>query len=804
MEGLKCLGQDPEIKFERVRLDLKIEEGLQSDFLWVHAPDGYGKSYLMESFFRRNQQYDIIWMNLTEYDNNPENFWGKIIEVIGRKTPHYAKMMEKVGFPYTELGFERFIDLQIEFRKYWDNVVLVLDNFDLIENEILKKLAKRFMTLLMAFKIKGVIIANEMNEYSSLVSGATRTSDIDKEALAFNAKELAMYLSIKNIPYNDRGLSIILSETEGRIEQINNICNQIKINKIDITLASFSSNTLKKSFYKTIDEILENNYTHIQIKLLQKLSLIQELPFSLVDEISNNKFLSNSLRIPLPFISVNAYADALNINYVLRQRFYFLKDGLTEEEKREVYLITAKWAEKHNHKFEAVEYYNLIKEYDEVLRLIYDAPNSLPTYTINALKGVMEGMPLELMYTNTKYSMCYTMIYYLIGDMVNAFEIADHAVKYFESIPVTEETSLCLYTNYYLMGFIEIMDYPINNNDEAYKYFEKAGFYLKQFNHNVPLIENLFKMGAFACRVSKSDENSLERFATLVEKSEEYSVLFGGSMAGYTDIIKAEIEFFKLKDKDILKFADRGIQKAVKYYQYDMAIRGVYLKILFYLMEGDFEKINETFEELFTYSNELPENYQIQATSSISAYYYIKIKQDQNIPFWIKETFTPLKNEFIAYGFEFVAKLKYYILIKDYPQVFIYINSLEKLRLRKYILPVRISINIAKAIAFFNMEKVDDAIYSFMSAYHLTRELKIDLFYNSFGADLLPVLKYIYKNKIEGIDMEWVKEVMTSINHYELNLNHLISSYNEQNDGYSKSTPITDTILETLYANLNF
>lgn len=131
--------QPPTLPVGAVRRDaLGLLDGLfDVPVTLVTGPAGFGKSWLLADWLRRNPQTPRAWVTLDHADVDVMRLWTHIVEAVGRsEVPDVAKHAQALIQEHTDLGWPLIVDaLAAGMDSERGHLVLVLDDAHLLQGE---------------------------------------------------------------------------------------------------------------------------------------------------------------------------------------------------------------------------------------------------------------------------------------------------------------------------------------------------------------------------------------------------------------------------------------------------------------------------------------------------------------------------------------------------------------------------------------------------------------------------------------------------------------------------------------------
>jgi len=128
---------------ERSRLAKRLHQGVQGPLTLLSAPAGSGKTTLLGAWCASPQGHDrpLAWVSLNEADNDPTRFWRYVLTALDRVAPGVASdaltLLRSADAPALEAVLSALVNA---LTAYAQDIVLVLDDYHLIETEAIHRL----------------------------------------------------------------------------------------------------------------------------------------------------------------------------------------------------------------------------------------------------------------------------------------------------------------------------------------------------------------------------------------------------------------------------------------------------------------------------------------------------------------------------------------------------------------------------------------------------------------------------------------------------------------------------------------
>jgi LuxR family maltose regulon positive regulatory protein len=213
--------------FQRERIDGILEKSLQSFVTIITAGEGYGKTYAVSSFLRRRPER-IIWIPLSERDNNPWRFWENFTGAVRYYNPSIGKSLAELGIPETVRQVHRNLTALEKAMVPGYSYAIVIDDVHLVHAKPVLEFMERVLSVPISNQSFMFIGRQEsaLNTIPLLSKG--RLSRIGADELRFNEKEIGDFLAFRNIPSAPEALKDMYRDTEGWALAINFLAGEME------------------------------------------------------------------------------------------------------------------------------------------------------------------------------------------------------------------------------------------------------------------------------------------------------------------------------------------------------------------------------------------------------------------------------------------------------------------------------------------------------------------------------------------------------------------------------------------------
>ena len=198
--GLMQIGKQtpvslPQICAQRSELLKAIDEAARNQYIYVHAPAGYGKT-VSTLLWLNKSVCKTIWISLDEYDNTPVLFYRLFCMSLLSVIPADAGILQEVrSSAFSASPVEYTIDLLAQLAYEDCKYALVLDDFHYIINEEIKKSLLYVMNRLPIAITVFILSRNNLSDPFAALYEQQKLSCIGSSDLAFKSDEIRKHFA---------------------------------------------------------------------------------------------------------------------------------------------------------------------------------------------------------------------------------------------------------------------------------------------------------------------------------------------------------------------------------------------------------------------------------------------------------------------------------------------------------------------------------------------------------------------------------------------------------------------------------
>ncbi len=267
---------------ERALLVDRLESGFQSKLTLLSAPAGFGKTTLLTQWISQHMGR-TAWLSLDKTDADPIMFVQYLIAALRKVVPDIGR--EAIGSLHSEpLPVELiFTSLVNEIAELSDMLLLVLDDYHLIENETIHSIT-HFLIEHSPPQFQ-LIIATRVDPPFPLAKWrvGNEVSEVRISDLSFDRLEISHFLSnVVNLKLSDHEISVLESRTEGWVAGLQLAALSLQnCRDIPSFIGDFAGTNRHIVDYLA-EEVLNRQPDHIQRFLLQT-AILEQMSSELCD-----------------------------------------------------------------------------------------------------------------------------------------------------------------------------------------------------------------------------------------------------------------------------------------------------------------------------------------------------------------------------------------------------------------------------------------------------------------------------------------------------------------------------------------
>ena len=610
----------------------KIEASSNYTITIVEAPNGYGKTALVESFVE-NSAHDYKWINLTS--ESKDIFWDDLCDNLGEMSKENEKLLRTTEYPASEKNVAE-IKRILKNITVEDETYIVIDNYHFVESEYLdllfsiitERIDKNIHFILLTYCITSDSLQNTIN--------SQKINYIRKEDFEFSTRNIIDL-------FKENGLSISTKEAEQLFIEtggwINAIILQMIYYKENHVFNNFSSvdTLVDNTVWKYLSDI-EQKYI-IGLSKLGKFSIKEALMIN-PDEF-NSKYVNHFLNSTI-FLGY----DRTSRNYYVRQSFVkFLDNEFNELDKNTQISITIKIGQIFEYRdmiFDAYKCYYQAGAWDLIYKTA-PAFDKLYSHILPENKefflDLVKKCPYEInkQYYYFPIIMCFVLFMYnekelLIDYLMNiVYSIEDN-----ESLTEREKNNL-LGTVYYVRGYTEFNNIPIMNQFYK-KSIDYSGSPIIGLTAKVPFTFSCPSVLSLYHSEGENIDNEIEQLGICMPN---YYKISEGHGKGAEALMKAEALFNRGNLDGAETLCHKALYMADSRDQTSITLGAILLLTRISIFEGNYENYMDNFQALRKkvsfYNNKMASEF-VKLLDMCESFLYSLINEADKINDWLKSS----------------------------------------------------------------------------------------------------------------------------------------------------------------------
>ena len=744
----------------RLRVDNILHKAVRSKLVYVIAGAGYGKTQAVRHYIEQQEDAVVRWVQLTDGDNVGSRYWDSLTHGIAIDNPELAVKLRDLGFPDTTIRFKQFAEILKSTEHRSNRTFLVLDDFHLIHSEQALNFAERCAYL----QIPGacvIIISRsepEINAVSLFSKG--QVIIVTEDELRFTESEISDLLTQRGVQFSAKDLPLVADATKGwalAVELFSVVLKRMPAN------LERALDTMKQNIFKLMEVEAFIDFSPETQKLLVKLSLVSNLPSSLLQDLFHRTtFLQEAPQL-ISFIWVDSFSGVDRVHPLYWEFLQSKRDILSNEEIKSAYREAAQWCSGNRFCLDTMYYLAKAQDYDRMVELLFSYPFKLPHDVCAYYVDIIDNLePGEDNLENSYITMLKNFFVPLLLSGMRRFEEAER--RSFDIISKweghdTPEALQALYTAYSNLVYIDMYRCTVTHKYNAPVYLRQAIEYHKRVSLPQKEAEGAFFVAdvrSLACLVGENASiDEFDQFVEAVKQTTLYISQTNHSMYyGYDDLVLCELSFYKNQPDTAKTHARQAMLKAREKKQYSIEMMAAQYLLRISLQEGDYPLAAEVLKKLSAYL-EIDEFWNRQLLYDLFiGFFYIQTGLPDLVPSWLSMDEIDTTSYVRIQTKELIVSVKRHIASKNYNQALtVLCNSFPREPQERFLLS-ELELTLLTAIAHINTGDTQSALQDFEKAYTLSLKGVFEMPFIELGKNLQPVINASAQNN--SIPSEWL------------------------------------------------
>ncbi|MCL2151688.1 MAG: LuxR C-terminal-related transcriptional regulator [Oscillospiraceae bacterium] len=762
--------------FIRPRVNKLLTKAVKKPLVVVCAGMGYGKTIAVSDFVRECG-LPTAWMQFSEFDNIGLSFWDTYTSAVEHVNKSLAEEGRYLGFPDTEDSRNQYF-LQRDRLMANQRYLTVLDDVHLAKDAAVVNFLEHLICNSPPNRTI-ILICRELpqiNISGLLVRGMV--SNLNENDLNFTESELAQYLLQQGLSAEIPNLPEIFCDTEGWAFIINFM---VRILKKTPGYTGHIRDVMKKNIFLLMEREAWNVISERLQRFLVRLSLVNRLSAELVSMMAegDEDILSELNQQRVVYCRFDEYTGCYLIHHLFLDYLRSKQDILSSEEIYNTFKIAAEWCVRHGFNIDALNYYEKISKYNEIVQIIIEAPTQLLLSVASHLKGIFDRAPANVFDQTQFFACAHVRVLMLSGMLGEALDLLKRYEEKFLQLPDGDEfRNRSLGVLYYLWGVLRQLKCSEDDIYDFDVYYEKMSHYLTylpdgQINDNYPI-------GPWINRVGVARTGAIQEYLDAIASSAGY--VSKGSinwMEGLDDLGRAELFFYRGEINSVKPLIASALERAKRGKQFAIVSLVLFYSMRIAIWQGEYIKAEQALEDMEALLEENDFYNRFSIYDIVLGWYYYAMRRPEKIPSWLKGKFTPYSLTNLLDNFSNQIKARYYYMAKKYSVLLNYIKEQGQLESTLY---GRIEMLAMEACVFYQMKDKKASYSTLLAAYEIASPNDIVMPFIEMGKDMRTLTLAAMHDEDCEVPEPWLKSINQKSSIYARHQAMVISEYKRAND----------------------
>jgi len=789
-----------EALFERPRLCKLFTEAINYPLIIVCAGSGYGKTYAVHSFLKKNdiktaqeQQTEekkihtyASWVQISERDNIPARFWESYTNQVSLLWPDFGARFKEIGFPNTDEAFSKYKAIKLEIASLPGMRIRVFDDFHLLRNKDILRFFERSVNITVP-NFKLLLISRTMPEINFIgVMKSQNVFTIQEDELCFTEEEIIKYFNHINLSVSGADIKNIFNDTLGWAFALNLIANSFKKNQ---KYERYALDAMKKNIFRFIEKEIPKTISEQLWRFLLRISLIDHLAAGLIKLLARENCglaacsadvcqsidrLIGEMELLNAYIRYDFFMDSYVIHHLFLDYLRQKQDQfLTDDERSRTYQTAGLWCEANDYHMDALSYYEKSADYDAIIRKVTSLSIQMPQDMAGYALEIFNRIPDTVKASNPLFPSMLLKLKIILGQFDEAQTIAEHYAADYQARVETPERNRALTGIYTFWGLLRMKMSTYTDIYDFDIYYKKLCDYYD--NNPFKLIGSYRALtaSAWASNVGTNRTGAMEEYIAAVSRMVSFfSPILIKYFDGLEDLLRGELCFYKRQFNDAEQFLKQSINRTQKHDQYVTQNKALVYLMHIYFSNGDLEGAQKSLKEMETAS--------VRHIESISLYdiacgfFYLALDLPEEIPEWLKGDFSPFTHSSFLENYANRIRARYHFQTRKYSALLMFIDNTAE---PSGILFGKIELKVLKAMSLYQLKKRSEAIAVFTEAYNLSESNKLITTFTEHAKDMRTLSLAAHRDKNCAIPKKWLEEINRISSIYAKRKIKMISEY---------------------------
>ena len=768
----------------RPRIDDILREAVRCKLVYVIAGAGYGKTQAVRHYIEQQEGAVVRWVQLTEGDNIGSRYWDNLTYCIAHDNPDLADKLRRLGFPDTPVRFKRFAEILRSGEHRSLNTFLVLDDFHHITSEQALTFAERCAYL----QIPGacvIIISRkepEINAVSLFSKGQVRI--VTEDELRFTESEVSDFLTKRNILFSRKDLPKFMDATHGwalAVQLFSMVLSRMPAN-LDLAL-----DTMKQNVFKLMETEAFDGFPEATQKLLVKLSLVSNLPSTVLWELFHGSPLLEDAPQLASFIWFDSFSGVDRVHPLYWEFLRSKQHILSFDEKRDAYRQAAQWCSGNEYCPDTMYYLAMAQDYGRMVELLFSYPFKLPHDICEYFIDIIESLDTDSGIEDAGVLMLKNFFIPLLLMGMGNYEEAENrtlgVISEWEG-KSTRTAFHMLYASYSNLVYIDTYRCTVTHKYGAPEYIRKSLEYYRKASLPARGDDGAFFVAdvrSLACLVGEGA--GLEEFDKFVEATRQTAAYIAEThhsmYYGYEDLVLCELAFYRNQPDLAKSHAHQAILKAREKKQYSIEAMAASYLLRISLHEGDYTLTREVIKQLSAHL-QIRDFWNNQLLYDLfMGFFYAQIGLPAMIPRWLIMDAKDATSEVHIPAGELAVGVRGHIALKNFSQALTVLCNAYPREPQERFLLSELALVLLTAVARIQTGDSAGAVSDFAKAYELSFEGVFEMPFIELGKNLRPLVAAVSQSD-NGIPGQWLKTIERKASIYAKKTSTIMNAYKKE------------------------
>jgi LuxR family maltose regulon positive regulatory protein len=786
---------------DRPRINDLLATALRSPVVSICAGAGYGKTSALHAFLQEYKAYKA-WIRLSRHDNFCARFWENFTQTVSLNNKLLTARLADVGFPTTEVEYEKYVCIPEESVDLQEKYVVVYDDLHLVYDKTVLRFLENCVHTPFP-NITTVFVSRtepEINLVGMMAKGLV--ASITERDLCFTKEEIVEYLHLQGLTVSPQEIAEICAGTEGWPFAVSLIARSLKRNP---ERASYAYAAMKLNVFKLLETEAMLAVPERLYRFLVRLSLIDHFSAELVRDLAAD----DALLEDLPRVGANerhdSHTDAYLINHLFLEFLRQRQDRLSAEEKRETYLAAARWCNRNDYQIDAISYYEKIGEYGEIARIVYGMPTRIPEATARYLLKIFEEVPPGIVKSIDVFPATHMRLLLSLQQFQGAAALGRRYVRELEEQPVSAFNDRVLSSLHVELGFASWLSVPETDVYDFDAHLARADTCRLRHPHPAIAPASNQIIGPWVSMVGTERQGALDEYVEVCGRAAMTRThTIGGNLSCLEELARAELYFMRGHLKPAEQFLLLVLQKTRERNRYDIRNRALLYLLRIAFAEGDYAKAEQAIGELETQLEASDYSARYITYDIVMGWYKLMLGEPELVADWLKADFELGSASASAFLRVFAnrVRMKYFFLTRQYHKVLAFLEGSREIR--RYLFG-RIYIKTGEALCCYQIKERERALASLREAWEISRSNEIVSTFVEFGKNMRTLTTAALRDRNAGIPRDWLENIRRRSATFAKRQQIVVAAYRKANHlgDEIRLSPRETEVLTDLYQGLS-